>query len=87
MHVMPIWPFVQAGSPYFMTKEDLKEVAPMWSTYAHKVRNDPMVSAPFFHGTLDSCQFATASSSAVQQQTSVLGRPVDHAVFKRLAHF
>ncbi len=34
---------VQAGAPYFMTKEDLKMVAPMWSTFATKVRNDPKV--------------------------------------------
>ena len=33
----------QAGAPYFMTKEDLKMVAPMWSTFATKVRNDPKV--------------------------------------------
>ncbi|BDA49070.1 Peptidyl serine alpha-galactosyltransferase [Coccomyxa sp. Obi] len=30
-----------AGAPYFITKEDLKMVAPMWSTFATKVRNDP----------------------------------------------
>jgi hypothetical protein len=31
----------QAGAPYFMTREDLKVVAPLWSAYARKVRNDP----------------------------------------------
>ena len=32
---------VQAGAPYLMAKEDLKMVAPMWSTFTRKVRNDP----------------------------------------------
>ncbi|KAK9918872.1 hypothetical protein WJX75_007695 [Coccomyxa subellipsoidea] len=30
-----------AGAPYLMAKEDLKMVAPMWSTFTRKVRNDP----------------------------------------------
>lgn len=33
--------YFQAGAPYFITKEDLKVVAPQWSSFTRKVRNDP----------------------------------------------